>query len=251
VFAVPRGVKAIFSWLFQTIPQRWNVHDFCNGLRLTVSEIIDRILRCNSGLWFDFICWMALVELVHPQGSYQVSVVLLITKCDLFKNNPALIMTPYRVQSGVPLEDFQDFVTALEDKPMEIKDRNFLGLSQLSEEFGFQALLAKLSTHRRSPGLSDAQTAECRSRISALEERIGLHEDQLAALQSALFPALRRFEADLARLRIGNIPRHCPPSGSRTASERSGEVSARHSSISCRNARPAEFADCWRISAAV
>jgi hypothetical protein len=143
---------------------------------------------------------MALVELVHPQGSHQVSVVPLINTCDLFKNNPRLAIAPYRVQSGVSLDDFQDFVTALEDKSINIKDRNFPGLSQLSEEFGFQALLAKLSAHRRSPGLSDAQTAECRSRISALEERTGQHEDQLAALHSALFPALRRFEADLARL---------------------------------------------------
>jgi hypothetical protein len=143
---------------------------------------------------------MALVELVHPQGRQKVSIVPLVAKCDRFKNNPALITTPYRVQSGVSLKDFQDFVTALEDKPINIKDRNFLGLSQLSEEFGFQALLAKFSSYRRSAGLSDAQTAECRSRISALEERAGQHERQLAVLQSGLFPALRRFEADLARL---------------------------------------------------
>jgi hypothetical protein len=31
----------------------------------------------------------------------------------------------------------------------------------------------KLSADRRSLGLSDAQAAECRSRISALEERLG------------------------------------------------------------------------------
>jgi uncharacterized coiled-coil protein SlyX len=109
-------------------------------------------------------------------------------------------IAPYRVQSGVSLEDFQDFVSALEDKPININDRNFPGLSQLSEEFGFQTLSKKLSVHRRSSGLSAAQTAECLSRISVLEERTGQHEDQLAALQSALFPALQRFEATLARL---------------------------------------------------
>jgi hypothetical protein len=84
------------------------------------------------------------------------------------------------------------------DKPINIKDRNFPGLSQLSEQFGFQALSKKLSAHRRLPSLSAAQTAEFLSRISALEERVGQHERQLAALQSALFPALLRFEADLA-----------------------------------------------------
>jgi flagellar biosynthesis/type III secretory pathway ATPase len=75
---------------------------------------------------------------------------------------------------------------------MDIKDRNFPGLPQLSEEFGFQALSMKLSVHRRSPGLADAQTAEVRSRISALEERAGQHERQITALHSVLSSARRR-----------------------------------------------------------
>jgi hypothetical protein len=69
----------------------------------------------------------------------------------------------------------------------------------VSDEFGFQMLSKKLSAHRRSPGLSDPQTAECLSRISVLEERTGQHERQLAALQSGLSLKLRRFETDLAR----------------------------------------------------
>jgi hypothetical protein len=129
---------------------------------------------------------MVLVELAHPQGSHQVSLVPLINNCDLFKNNPGLAIAPYRVESGVSLEDFRDFVTALEDKPIDIKDRKFPGLSQLSEGFGFQALSMKLSVHRRSPRLSDAGRTEVRSRLSTLEERAGQHERQMAALQSAL-----------------------------------------------------------------
>jgi hypothetical protein len=70
----------------------------------------------------------------------------------------------------VSLEDFRDSVSALEAKPININDRNFPGLSQLSEEFGFQSLSKKLSAHRRSAGLSSAQTAECLSRISVLED---------------------------------------------------------------------------------
>jgi hypothetical protein len=131
---------------------------------------------------------------VHPQGSHQVSVVPLVNTCDLFKNNPSPIISPYRVQSEESLEDFGDFVSALEDKPIDINDRNFPGLSQLSKEFGFQSLLKKLSTYQRSPGLSSAQTAECLSRISALEERASRHERQTTVLRSALFPALRRFK---------------------------------------------------------
>jgi hypothetical protein len=90
---------------------------------------------------------LSLVELVHSQGGHQVSVVLLITKCDLFKNNPGLTISTSQVQSEVSLEDFQDFVSALEDKPININNRNFPGLSQLSEEFGFQSLSKKLSAH--------------------------------------------------------------------------------------------------------
>jgi hypothetical protein len=58
---------------------------------------------------------MALVELGHPQGNHQVSVVPLINKCDLFKNNSRLIIAPYHIQSGMSLADFQDFGSPLED----------------------------------------------------------------------------------------------------------------------------------------
>jgi hypothetical protein len=47
----------------------------------------------------------------------------------------------------VRLKDVQDFISAMEDTPMGIKDRNFPGLLQLSGEFGFQALSIKLSGH--------------------------------------------------------------------------------------------------------
>jgi hypothetical protein len=42
------------------------------------------------------------------------------------------------------LDDFRDFVSTLEDKTNDIKDRNFLELWRPSEELGFQALSAKL-----------------------------------------------------------------------------------------------------------
>jgi hypothetical protein len=123
---------------------------------------------------------MSLVELVHPQGSYQVSVVPLITKCDLFKTNPGLTVSPYGVQSEVSLEDFRDFVSALEDKPININDRNFPGLSQLSEEFGFQSLLMKLSSHRRSPdGLPRRQLNVCHAFQSWKSEPVSTSDSLL------------------------------------------------------------------------
>jgi hypothetical protein len=143
---------------------------------------------------------MAQVELVHSQGIHQISVVHLITKCNLFKNNPGLTMTPYRVQCEVSLEELQDFISALEDKSININDRNFPGLSQLSEEFGFEVFLTTLSSRRRLPGLPEAQRMQYLSRISTLEKQAGQHERQLAAFQSLFFAAVRRFETDLVRL---------------------------------------------------
>jgi hypothetical protein len=67
---------------------------------------------------------MALIELVHSHGSHQVSVVPFITKCDLFKNNLGVAIAPYQVKPQVSLDDIQDFVSALEDKLIDNKDRN-------------------------------------------------------------------------------------------------------------------------------
>jgi hypothetical protein len=96
----------------------------------------------------DFTYWMALVELVHSQGSQRVSVVTITNTCDLFTNNLGLVIAPYQVQSGVTLEDFQDFVATLEDKLVDIHDKNIPGLLTLSHEFGFQMLIGKLSAHQ-------------------------------------------------------------------------------------------------------
>jgi hypothetical protein len=109
-------------------------------------------------------------------------------------------MTPYRVQSGVSLADFQDFVSALEDKQINISNKNIPGLLQLSSEFGFQVLLGKLASHQQFQGLVNSQMAGCQSRISALEERTGRHEHLLARLQSMLSATLQRFQTDLTRL---------------------------------------------------
>jgi hypothetical protein len=143
---------------------------------------------------------MAKVELVHSQETYQVSALHLITKCDLFKNNPDITLTPYQVQSEVSRDDFQDFLSALEGKAVDINDKNYRGLLQLSEEFGFQEFLMKISNRRRLPTLPDAQRVKYLSHMLSLEEQVGQHEHQLAALQSMLLAVVRRFETDLARL---------------------------------------------------
>jgi hypothetical protein len=93
---------------------------------------------------------MALVELVRPQNNHQISVVPVIMKCYRFKNNPSLAIAPYLVEFRVSLQDFRDFITALEDKLMDIKDKNLPRVLRLSKDCGYQAQSMNLSGHRRS-----------------------------------------------------------------------------------------------------
>jgi hypothetical protein len=52
-------------------------------------------------------------------------VVPLINKCDVLKYKPGLTIAQYRIQSGVALEDFPDFLSVLEDNPTDIKEPAF------------------------------------------------------------------------------------------------------------------------------
>jgi hypothetical protein len=141
---------------------------------------------------------------------------LFLYECDVLKNNPGLTISPYRVQSAVSREDFRDFGSALEDRSISINGRYFPGPSQLSKEFGCQAV----SAHQQSPRLAEARAAEVWSRISP-----GQQEPQLAALQSKLFTTLWR-----ASSQSWKHLRRCPSSGGN---------------------RGAGFADCFGISAAL
>jgi hypothetical protein len=113
---------------------------------------------------------MALVRLVQPQGTWRVLLMMPISKFDLFKNNPGLTIAFSHIHSAMSLDELWCFISRLEDQPIDPKDRNFPELSQLSKEFNFQALSARLSTRWRSLGLAGAQTGEIVSRISNLEE---------------------------------------------------------------------------------
>jgi hypothetical protein len=67
------------------------------------------------------------------------------------------------------VEDFEDFVRALEDKSIKINDKNLPGLSRLSAEFGFHALSAKISDFSNSPDLTTTTAVPLVS-VSLLQE---------------------------------------------------------------------------------
>jgi hypothetical protein len=123
---------------------------------------------------------MASVALVHPQETRKVSRRSLLTNCTLFGSNPPLCSTPYVVKTSVSLDIFQQFVSALEDKPIEITPDSISGLSRLAEEFGFGTLSRKLNSNVASaPRGEDFRTRE---RITGIEERQLSLESRVASL---------------------------------------------------------------------
>jgi hypothetical protein len=90
------------------------------------------------------------MTLVHPNATVQVPVRLVVSKCDLFVDDPGLTAFPYHLKSRVSVNDFREFVSALEDRTVKVTKDNFRGLLHLSEEFRFRALAAHLSQFRAS-----------------------------------------------------------------------------------------------------
>jgi hypothetical protein len=81
--------------------------------------------------------WQELVD--HAQRPYHELAVH--DQCDPFNNNPGSTMSPPRSQSDISLGVFQDFVSALEGTPTNIKHTVCPRLSQLSHLFGFRSIM--------------------------------------------------------------------------------------------------------------
>jgi hypothetical protein len=129
------------------------------------------------------------LELVHPRETLVVPVQTLLLKCGLFSDDPLVHSVPYSVQAPVSVNDFRQFVSALEDKDVEVTNVNFGGLSLLCDEFRFEGLSERLSAFRQSADFKEAavsEDSEARLNFSALEERLLLYDHKFAALQDEL-----------------------------------------------------------------
>jgi hypothetical protein len=71
---------------------------------------------------------MTSVTLLHPEEIFKIPTLQAMTKCNLFQNNPLLLVAPSRLQSPVSLFIFREFMSALEGNA--IKDTNFTELFQ-------------------------------------------------------------------------------------------------------------------------
>jgi uncharacterized coiled-coil protein SlyX len=143
---------------------------------------------------------MASVTLLHPEETFRVPVRQVICKCSLFENNPALTVSPYQVQSLVSLSIFREFISAFEGNAINITDTNFTELHRLCEEFGFSELAAKLSEFRPAMDFKEAEDADARGRISALEEKSNQHSHVIAILQDKV----TQLSTDFGRL-VGEV----------------------------------------------
>jgi hypothetical protein len=109
---------------------------------------------------------MSSVTLLHPQETFTIPTLQVINKCSLFQNNPALLVSPYRLQSSVSLSIFREFLSALEGNAVNITTTNFTSLHQLCKEFSFPELTSKLSTFSESS--KDSQNQQIGSLLTRL-----------------------------------------------------------------------------------
>jgi predicted RNase H-like nuclease (RuvC/YqgF family) len=152
------------------------------------------------------------VALVHPDTTLQVPGKLLVSKCDLFLDDPGLAAFPYHLKSHVSLSDFREFVSGLEGTTVKVTNSNVNGLWQLCQEFRFQELAGQVS-HIRESGDFGAITAL----LSALQERMQQRDEEIGALQTELSQQLRvqesleqriRTEAESANRRANEVDKH-------------------------------------------
>jgi hypothetical protein len=121
------------------------------------------------------------LTLVHPDATLQVPSRLLVTKCDLFVDDPGLAALPYDLKSRVPVSDFREFVSALEGRTVKVTNNNFKGLSELCDEFRFRDLSAQLSQFRESGDFKEDAVL-----LSVLEERMQQHDREIEVLHAEL-----------------------------------------------------------------
>jgi hypothetical protein len=110
---------------------------------------------------------MFAVNLVHPSETFQVRVRPLVSQCDLFED-ASLLTVPYNVRSSVKLAIFQDFVSAIEGKVVQITNDNVSGLELLCTEFGFQTLADKVSEFKASPAFRASVESSTKKSVGSL-----------------------------------------------------------------------------------
>jgi hypothetical protein len=80
---------------------------------------------------------MATNQLVLEGQMFQISRWSFVATCELFLENPNLLITPYQIRSQVSEAHFRIFLAAIEGVTAEIRMENAIDLQSLSSEFQF------------------------------------------------------------------------------------------------------------------
>jgi hypothetical protein len=152
---------------------------------------------------------MAFVELTLDGETYKAHSLSLRQACDRFSDiKPG---TPYEVTSSVPAAIFQLFLEAIEGKDVEVTPTNVAGLGNLSREFGFWRLSAKVADYR----VTAFESASAEHQV-VTERRLGVLEAEVAVLKSELgrippgspsWPAARDLPVEISALGSWVFPR--------------------------------------------
>jgi hypothetical protein len=162
---------------------------------------------------------MSSITFLDPEETFKILTLYTMTKCSLFQNNPTLLVSSYRVQSLVSLSIFWEFLSALEGNAINITNPNLTELDQLCDEFDFSELPAKLSEFRPSINFKETETeaedADARGRIAALDETTNQHSHVIVMLQDKV----SQLSTDFGRLGVEVSALRCASVGIQTLSE--------------------------------
>jgi uncharacterized coiled-coil protein SlyX len=119
---------------------------------------------------------LVLDDVLHP-----VPHLSLRQSCKLFSNQGP--SPPYHVRTQPDPVNFRTFIKAIVGDKIEITPENYSDLSRLSKEFRCFPLLLQLAAFRESP----------EHRISLLEDRLALQEQEMTGLKTLLISQLSAF----------------------------------------------------------
>jgi hypothetical protein len=172
-----------------------------NNVVLGISEVII-IRRLELGFIFQIrrpFEMAKAVPLVHPNATLQVPARLLVTKCDLFLNEPGLAALAYDVKSPVSVSDFREFVSTLSGTTVKVTNDNFRGFVAALRRVSFPRFGWRLSQFREfgdytEDGLLLSALKKC---ILAMEEQMHHSKREIALLRRELSWLQELFEERL------------------------------------------------------
>jgi serine/threonine protein kinase len=91
----------------------------------------------------------------------------------LFKRQPRLLDSPYQVKSRVSTSSFREFLSAVNNQPVDISESNYGELSQLCQEFEFSGLDPSFSSFDISRRFSQTEHTDLVTTVAEFESERG------------------------------------------------------------------------------